>query len=41
LLVSIQSLGKLIDNGGDFHSFEQNSLLSLDNDVFGPFDESG
>lgn len=35
-LISVDSLGELVDGGGDLQSLEKNSLLSLEQDVLGP-----
>ena len=40
-LISFESSGELSDGGWDFQSGEEDSFLSLEGDVFGPFDESG
>tara|TARA_B100000787_G_C16007996_1_gene213035 strand:+ start:197 stop:526 length:330 start_codon:yes stop_codon:yes gene_type:complete len=37
----VDSVGKLGNAWGDLESLHEDSLLSLDSDVFGPFDESG
>ncbi len=40
-MISFQGSGELSDGGWYFQSCEENSFLSLEGDVFGPFDESG
>jgi len=40
-LVSIQSLGELMDRRGDLESLHNDSLLSLESDIFGQSHESG
>jgi hypothetical protein len=40
-LVFFQGSGELSDGGWDFQSGEEDSFLSLEGDVFWPFDESG
>ena len=40
-LVLVNSLGELVDSGWDLEALEKNALLSLDANVFGPFDEAG
>ena len=40
-LISFQGSGELSDGRWNFQSGEENSFLSLEGDVFGPFDESG
>jgi len=40
-LVLVESLGELMDGGGNLESLQQDSLLSLKNNVFGPSQESG
>jgi len=40
-LILLNSLGELVDGGGHLESLHEDSLLSLDSDVFWPFDETG
>ena len=40
-LVLVNSVGELVDGGGHLESLHEDSLLSLDSDVFWPFDETG
>ena len=40
-LVLVNGLGELVDGGRDLEALEKNALLSLDANVFGPFDEAG
>jgi hypothetical protein len=34
-------VGELVDGGRNLETLEKNTLLSLDTDVLGPFDETG
>ena len=40
-MIFLNSLGELVDGGGHLESLHEDSLLSLDSDVLGPFDETG
>ena len=40
-LVLVNGAIELVDHRGDLQSGHKNSLLSLDTDVLGPFDETG
>lgn len=40
-LVLVNSLGELVDGGWNLKTLEKNAFLSLNADVFGPFDETG
>jgi len=39
--VLVESVGELSDSGRDLESLVKNDLLSLESDIFRPFDEAG
>ena len=39
-LVSLEGAGELVDGGRHLQSLHEDSLLSLDSDIFGPLDEA-
>ena len=39
--VLVKSFGELVDGGGNLQTLTKDSLLTLETNVFGPFDETG